>query len=105
MQASTHAYSDTGVSGYGFMWWVESGGKLHALDMKFPSGSFMGVGLGGQYLVIVPACQLVVVNLVDTGESKFERLLWVALGDSVESDELVSILRPIFLQAGCADGT
>ena len=74
VQASTHPYSDTGVSGYGFMWWVESGGKLYAPDMKFPSGSFMGVGLGGQYLVIVPACQLVVVNRVDTGESKFEQL-------------------------------
>ena len=105
VQASTHSYSDTGVSGYGFMWWVESGGKLHASDMKFPSGSFMGYGLGGQYLVIVPACQLVVVNLVDTGKSKLGRLRWVVFGRSVKPDELVSILRPIFVQAGCADGT
>jgi CubicO group peptidase (beta-lactamase class C family) len=101
VQASTHSYSDTGVSGYGFMWWVESGGRLYGPGMKFPSGSFMAVGLGGQYLVIVPACQLVVVNLVDTGRSKLERLRWVVLGDPVESDELESILHPIFLQAGC----
>jgi CubicO group peptidase (beta-lactamase class C family) len=105
VQASTHSYSDTGVSGYGFMWWVESGGRLYVPDMEFPSGSFMGAGLGGQYLVIVPACQLVVVNLVDTGESKLEQLRWLVLGDSVESDELASILRPILLQAGCMDGT
>lgn len=105
VQASTRAYSDTGVSGYGFMWWVESGGRLYLPDMGFPSGSFMGVGLGGQYLVIVPACQLVVVNLVDTGESGLERLRWLVLGDSVEPDELASILRPIFAQAGCAEDT
>jgi CubicO group peptidase (beta-lactamase class C family) len=104
VRASTHSYSDTGVSGYGYMWWVESGGKLRAPDMKFPSGSFMGYGVGGQYLVIVPACELVVVNLVDTGESNLGRLRWLVLGRSVGSDELVSILRPIFLQAGCADG-
>ncbi len=87
------------------MWWVESGGKLYAPDMKFPSGSFMGYGLGGQYLVIVPACQLVVVNLVDTGKSKLGRFRWVVLGRSVKSDELVSFLRPMLLQAGCAGGT
>lgn len=105
VQASTRAYSDTGVSGYGFMWWVESDGDLYAPDVSFPSGSFMGVGFGGQYLVIVPACQLVVVNLVDTGESNLGQLRWVVFGDSVEPDELASILRPIFLQAGCTRGT
>jgi CubicO group peptidase (beta-lactamase class C family) len=105
VQASTHPYSDTGVSGYGFMWWVEQGGRLYAPDIRFPSGSFMGFGFGGQYLVVVPACQLVVVNLVDTGGSKFEQLRWLVLGDAVEPDELASILRPILLQAGCADRT
>jgi CubicO group peptidase (beta-lactamase class C family) len=105
VRASTRSYSDTGVSGYGFMWWVESGGRLYVPDLEFPSGSFMGVGLGGQYLVIVPACRLVVANLVDTGRSRLERLRWLIFGDSVESDELVDILRPIFYQIGCAGRT
>lgn len=105
VQASAHSYSDTGDSGYGFMWWVESGGEMHIPNVKFPTGSFMGYGLGGQYLVIVPACQLVVVNLVGTGVSKLGRLRWVLFGRSVKSAELASILRPIFLQADCPGGT
>jgi CubicO group peptidase (beta-lactamase class C family) len=104
VQASTQPHSDTGDSGYGYMWWVESGGRLHVPGTRFPSGSFMAAGLGGQYLVVVPACELVVVNLVDTGASKFERLRWLVLGDAVEPDEFAAILRPIFLEAACADG-
>jgi len=105
VQASTDSHSDTGVSGYGFLWWVESDGKLYVPELEFPSGSFMGVGLGGQYLVIVPACRLAVAHLVDTGRSKLERLRWLVFGDSVEPDELVLVLRPILRQAGCVEGS
>ena len=104
IRASTRAHSDTGVSGYGFLWWVESEGRLYAPGMAFPRGSFMGVGLGGQYLVVLPACQLVVAHLVDTGESLLGRLRWLVLGDPVEPDELASLLRPILRQLGCATG-
>jgi CubicO group peptidase (beta-lactamase class C family) len=104
VRASTRAYSDTGVSGYGLLWWVERGGRLYAPGMEFPPGSFMGVGFGGQYLVIVPACQLVVAHLVDTGRSKLERLRWLLLGDPVEPRELASILLPISRRARCTSG-
>lgn len=101
VRASTRSYSETGASGYGFLWWVESGGRLCVPGMEFPPGSFMGVGLGGQVLVVVPACRLVVAHLVDTGRSTFERLRWLVLGDPVEPEELVAVLRPIFRQAAC----
>lgn len=103
---STRPYSDTGDagggSGYGLMWWVERNGRLTIPGLAFPSGSFMGFGRGGQYLVVVPACRLVVANLVDTGAGNFARLRWLVFGNAVEPEEFASILRPIFLQAGCA---
>ena len=70
--------------------------------MVFPRGSYMGFGFGGQYLVIVPSCRLVVVNLVDTGRSRLARLRWLAFGDAVEAAELGSLLRPILRRAGCS---
>jgi len=105
VRASTRAHSDAGVAGYGLLWWVESGGRLYVPGMEFPPGSFMGVGFGGQYLVVVPACGLVVSHLVDTGRSKLERLHWLVLGDAVEPEELVDVLRPIFRRTGCAESS
>jgi hypothetical protein len=63
----------------------------------------MGFGWGGHYLVVVPACRLVVANLVDTGAGDLARLRWLVFGNPVEPEELASILRPIFLQTGCAE--
>lgn len=104
---STRPYSDTGQagggSGYGLMWWVEKDGRLNVPGLAFPSGSFMGFGFGGQYLVVVPACRLVVASLVDTGASDLARLRWLVFGDPVEPEELATILRPIFEQAGCTE--
>jgi CubicO group peptidase (beta-lactamase class C family) len=108
VQESTRPYSDTGDagggSGYGLMWWVEKDGRLRIPGLAFPPGSFMGFGFGGQYLVIVPACGLVVANLVDTGAGNLGRFRWVVFGDPVEPEEFASILRPIFLRARCAAG-
>jgi CubicO group peptidase (beta-lactamase class C family) len=108
VQESTRPYSDTGDAGggsaYGLMWWVEKNGRLRIPGLAFPPGSFMGFGFGGQYLVIVPACGLVVANLVDTGAGNLGRFRWVVFGDPVEPEEFASILRPIFLEAGCAEG-
>jgi CubicO group peptidase (beta-lactamase class C family) len=104
---STRPYSDTGDAGggagYGLMWWVEQDGRLIVPGLAFPSGSFMGFGWGGQYLVVLPACRLVVANLVDTGTSDFARFRWLVFGDPVEPEELASILRPMFHQAGCVE--
>jgi CubicO group peptidase (beta-lactamase class C family) len=108
VEESTRPYSDTGDAGggsaYGLMWWVEKNGRLRIPGLAFPPGSFMGFGFGGQYLVIVPACGLVVANLVDTGAGNLGRFRWVVFGDPVEPEEFASILRPIFLEAGCAEG-
>ena len=104
IQASTQVHSETDLGGYGLMWWVEDHGRLHAPNVVFPAGAYMAVGFGGQYLVVVPECELVVANLVDTGRSSLERLGWLVLGDSVESEELGAVLLPIMLQAGCDGG-
>jgi CubicO group peptidase (beta-lactamase class C family) len=104
---STRSYSDTrnvgGGSGYGLMWWTEKDGRLPVPGLAFPSGSFMGLGYGGQSLVVVPACRLVVAHLVDTGAGNLARLRWLLLGNAVEPEELASILRPILLHAGCTE--
>jgi hypothetical protein len=65
----------------------------------------MGFGWGGQYLVVVPACRLVVAHLVDTGASDLARLGWLIFGNPVEPTEFASILRPIFLRVGCGEVT
>jgi CubicO group peptidase (beta-lactamase class C family) len=60
---STSAISDTGLDGihahYGYLWWApESGPSL-------PDG-YSALGMGGQFLTVLPKLSLVVTGLVDT---------------------------------------
>jgi len=63
---STQSYSDVGASGgYGYMWWVAVDGR-HFPGVTLPPGSFSARGNRGQYLVIIPAWQVVVAHRVNT---------------------------------------
>lgn len=63
---STHPYSDTESGGYGFLWWTGSSASGERAEIPFPKGSFWAEGHLGQYAVVVPALDLVVVNRVDS---------------------------------------
>jgi CubicO group peptidase (beta-lactamase class C family) len=63
---STTSYSDAGSGGgYGYMWWVATNGKLLP-SMSMPERSFSARDNGGQYILIVPPLDLVIVHQVNT---------------------------------------
>jgi CubicO group peptidase (beta-lactamase class C family) len=66
---SSHAFEmvqfhgvDTG--GYEYLWWVEYGGA-HFPGVRVPPGTYSARGAGGQFLVVIPARNLVVVHRFD----------------------------------------
>ncbi|VVE90020.1 beta-lactamase [Pandoraea bronchicola] len=82
---STHSYSDTPTGGYGYMWWT----SVPANGIRGPNAAlrrptYWADGYLGQYAVIVPSLDLVVVSLVDSrltskrmGQLKMEKLVWL----------------------------
>ena len=87
---STHSYSNTPTGGSGYMWWssVAADGE-RAPDMKLLRPTFWADGHLGQYAVVVPSLDLVVVNLVDSrltpkhveqkhmSQKNLENLMWL----------------------------
>lgn len=61
IEESTKAYSDarSGV-GYGYLWWV---GKGWMLGNKIDGPAYRADGHGGQFIVVLPSYNLVIVNL------------------------------------------
>jgi len=59
---STTSYSDTSDGGYGYMWWIH------------PSGAYYAEGYKGQYVVVIPEYNIVIVNRVFTGTPSFNCL-------------------------------
>lgn len=61
---STHPSSETSAeqdhSHYGHLWWVSDG------TAALPTGSYSALGIGGQFLTVVPELDLVLVGLSDT---------------------------------------
>ncbi len=54
---STRPYSTTNYgSSYGYLWWTAASGRL-------PEGSYFAAGNGGQYVLVIPADDLVIVHL------------------------------------------
>nr|WKF59609.1 hypothetical protein HUO10_004120 [Paraburkholderia busanensis] len=82
---STRAVSDTPTGGYGYMWWTSAPADgIRTPKMALLRPTFWADGHLGQYAVVVPSLDLVVVNLVDSrltskrmGQSKMERLVWL----------------------------
>jgi CubicO group peptidase (beta-lactamase class C family) len=65
VKASTQPYSDTESGGYGYLWWTGDSASGKAQKIQFPAGSFWAEGHLGQYAVVVPSLDLIVVNRVD----------------------------------------
>jgi CubicO group peptidase (beta-lactamase class C family) len=65
VRASTRPYSDTESGGYGYLWWTGDSASGTARKISFPQGSFWAEGNLGQYAVVVPALDLIVVNRLD----------------------------------------
>lgn len=70
VEASTRAYSSTESGGYGYLWWTGDALNEKTHKIVFPTGSFWAEGHLGQYAVIVPSLDLVIVNLVDEKKTK-----------------------------------
>jgi Beta-lactamase len=59
---STHPWSNTESGGYGYLWWTgDSASAKHHPQYVFPAGSFWLEGHLGQYAVVVPSHDLIVV--------------------------------------------
>ena len=70
VKASTRPYSDTESGGYGYLWWTGDSASGKTQEIGFPKGSFWAEGHLGQYAVVLPALDLIVVNRVDGDETK-----------------------------------
>ena len=68
--ASTRPYSDTSTGGYGYLWWTGNSASGAPQEIPFPAGSFWAAGYLGQYAVVVPSLDLIVVNRVDERKTK-----------------------------------
>jgi CubicO group peptidase (beta-lactamase class C family) len=68
---STHPWSDAESGGYGYLWWTgNSATPGHHPEHVFPPGSFWLEGHLGQYAVIVPSHDLIVVVRVEGDHPK-----------------------------------
>ena len=62
VKASVHPWSDTESGGYGYLWWTaDSATSGFSPVYHFPKGSFWLEGHLGQYAVVVPSQDLVIV--------------------------------------------
>jgi CubicO group peptidase (beta-lactamase class C family) len=69
VSTTTHAQTPAGP-GFGYLWWVCSNGHLF-FDMPLPDGSYASYGFGGQYLLVIPSLDAVVVHLGDPGDPDY----------------------------------
>jgi CubicO group peptidase (beta-lactamase class C family) len=70
VRASTHPYSDAVSGGYGYLWWTGDSASGTEQQIVFPKGSFWAEGHLGQYAVVVPSLDLIVINRVDERMTK-----------------------------------
>ncbi len=66
VKESTMAHSSAWFgSGYGYMWWVAVDGNMFP-GVTLPQGSFAALGLGGHFVVVIPAFDTVIVHRMDS---------------------------------------
>jgi CubicO group peptidase (beta-lactamase class C family) len=65
VKASTRPYSDSESGGYGYLWWTGDSASGRPQEISFPKGSFWAEGHLGQYAVVVPSLDLIVINRLD----------------------------------------
>jgi CubicO group peptidase (beta-lactamase class C family) len=92
---STQPYSQSAYGpGYGYLWWTGFLDDGFAPTVKLPAGTFFALGAGGQYAIVMPAYDLVVVHRVDRditdyrepGMREIGRLLWLILSADHQRD-------------------
>ncbi len=96
VRASTTPYSKSGFGpGYGYLWWtgfLDPGRPTSSVHL--PKDSFFAWGAGGQYAVVIPPMDLVVVYRIDRDEPGYRetslrelgRLLWLVLAAAHQPD-------------------
>jgi len=72
VKISTRPYSDAESGGYGYLWWTGDSASGAPQKISFPSGSFWAEGHLGQYALVVPSLDLIVVNRLDGEMTKRE---------------------------------
>ncbi|CAM3115568.1 serine hydrolase [Paracoccus nototheniae] len=83
-QLCTLRNSDAGPRGaYGYMWWLERDG-CGLPNVVLPKGSFMAIGAGGHYALVMPDRDAIVLHRVDTDR-----------GDTVSGFQFGSLLSAI----------
>jgi CubicO group peptidase (beta-lactamase class C family) len=70
VKASTTPYSDTPSGGYGYLWWTGASASGARQEIVLPRSSFWAEGHLGQYAVVVPSLDLIVVNRLDERVTK-----------------------------------
>jgi len=70
VKASTRPYSDSESGGYGYLWWTGDSASGRSQEISFPKGSFWAEGHLGQYAVVVPSLDLIIVNRLDGDMTK-----------------------------------
>ena len=63
VKQSTTPYSDTHSGGYGYLWWTAESASKTAPEIRFPHGSFWAEGHWGQFAVVIPSRDMVVVHM------------------------------------------
>ncbi len=90
VRESTTYFSDASIyggDGYGYMWWVAKDHNRHPHfpQVKLKEGTYSARGAGGQFIVVIPDRDMVVVHRVNTFEGhnvsglQFGRLLHLIL--------------------------
>ncbi len=86
---STSAWSETHVhSGYGYLWWTGFADRRVAI-MDLSPGGFWADGHNGQYVVVDPVNDLVVVHQTETGkvdQRQMGHLMWLILNAARDGD-------------------
>lgn len=80
---STRPWSDADTGGYGYMWWTADSASGKPAEFPYPPGCYMARGNHGQYAVVFPAEQSVVVHRVDPA----------VYGKKVLRDQMPELLR------------
>ncbi len=68
VKESTKPWSANSSGGYGYLWWTADS-PTGPGPLPLPRGTFWAEGAGGQFAMVIPALDLVVINRVDTEQT------------------------------------
>jgi CubicO group peptidase (beta-lactamase class C family) len=91
---STTNYSEMGVDGYGYMWWIID--SQHPNRRLYELETYMASGNGGQVIVIIPRANLVVVHLTNAYQwREFDyKQIWTVLDMILDARDGTLVSHP-----------